>query len=60
MVVYISRVRPSSSIRQITRNVAEYILTYKPDGTFIVWEISGESVSDPSSSSIITHAISVV
>ena len=51
---------PSSSIWQITMNVAEYILTYKPDGTFLVWEISGESVSDPSSSSILSHTISVV
>ena len=25
----------SSSIRHITRNVAEYMLTYKPDGTFL-------------------------
>ena len=52
---------PSSSIRQITQQVAEYILIYKPDGTFLVWEISGESVSDlSSSSSILSHAISVV
>ena len=54
---------PSSSIwhgRQITEKEAEYILTYKPDGTFLVWEESGESVSDPSSSSISTHTISVV
>ena len=51
---------PSSSIRQITMNMAEYILTYKPDGTFLVWEKSGESVYDPSSSSISTHTISVV
>ena len=51
---------PSSSIRQITRNVAEYILTYKPDGTFLVWEISSEAVTDPSSSSILSHHISVV
>ena len=51
---------PSSSIWQITMKEAEYILTYKPDGTFLVWEISGGSVSDPSSSSISTHVISVV
>ena len=51
---------PSSSIRQITVKEAEYILTYKPDGTFFVWEESGESVSDPSFSSINTHTISVV
>ena len=49
---------PSSSIRQITQQVVEYILIYKPDGTFLVWEESGESVSDPSS--ILTHYISVV
>ena len=51
---------PSSSICQITGKQAEYILTYKPDGTFLVWEISGKPVSDPSSSSINTHVISVV
>ena len=51
---------PSSSIWQIAINEAEYILTYKPDGTFLVWEISGESVTDPSSSSIMTHAVSFV
>ena len=52
---------PSSSIWQITGEVAEYILTYKPDGTFLVWEISGESLFDPSSSSLIlSHFISVV
>ena len=39
---------------------AEYILTYKPDGTFLVREISGKPVSDPSSSSINTHDITVV
>ena len=49
---------PSSSIWQITLEEAEYIL--KPDGTFLVREISGESVTDPSSSSIYTHSISVV
>ena len=51
---------PSSSIWQITADEAEYILTYKPDGTFLVREISGKPVSDPSSLSINTHAISVV
>ena len=50
----------SSSIRQITEKEADYILTYKPDGTFLVWEESVESVSDPSSSSILSHVISVV
>ena len=44
----------------MTRDEAEYILTYKPDGTFLVWEMSGEPVTDPSSLSIITHGISVV
>ena len=51
---------PSSSIWQITLKEAEYILTYKPDGTFLVRETSGEPVTDPSSSSISTHDISVV
>ena len=51
---------PSSSIWQITWEQAEYILTYKPDGTFLVREMSGEPVTDPSSSSINTHAICVV
>ena len=51
---------PSSSIWQITVEQAEYILTYKPDGTFLVSERSGKPVFDPSSSSINTHAISVV
>ena len=51
---------PSSSIWQIIGREAQYILTYKPDGTFLVWETSGESVSDPSSSSILSHIISVV
>ena len=51
---------PSSSIWQITFEEAEFILTYKPDVTFLVWERSGKPVSDPSSSSINTHAISVV
>ena len=50
---------PSSSIWQITVNKAEYVLTNKPDGTFLVWERSG-TVSDPSSSSISTHVFSVV
>ena len=51
---------PSSSIWQITLEEAKYILTYKPDGTFLVWERSGKPVSDPSSTSINTHVISVV
>ena len=51
---------PSSSIWQITKDEAEYILTYKPDGTFLVREISGKPVTDPSSSSINTHDICVV
>ena len=51
---------PSSSIWQITADEAEYILTYKPDGTFLVWEKSGKPFTDPSSSSISTHSISVV
>ena len=51
---------PSSSIWQITEEEAEYILTYKPDGTFLVRETSGEPVTDPSSSSINTHDICVV
>ena len=51
---------PSSSIWQITGKEAAYILTYKPDGTFLVWEWSGKPVTDPSSSSINTHVISVV
>ena len=51
---------PSSSIWQITLEETEYILTYKPDGTFLVWERSGKPFSDPSSSSINTHTISVV
>ena len=51
---------PSSSIWQITLKEAEYILTYKPDGTFLVREKSGKPASDPSSSSINTHVISVM
>ena len=52
---------PSSSIIwQITGQQSEYILTGKPDGSFLVREISGKPVSDPSSSSINTHDISVV
>ena len=51
---------PSSSIWQITKDEAEHFLTYKPDGTFLVRERSGEPVTDPSSSSIYTHAICVV
>ena len=52
---------PSSSIWQIIAvEQAEYILTYKPDGTFLVRERSGKPVTDPSSSSINTHVISVV
>ena len=55
-----TRSEPSSSLWQITGEKAEYILTYKPDGTFLVRVISGEPVSDPSSSSINTHDICVV
>ena len=51
---------PSSSIWQITGQQSEYILTGKPDGTFLVTEICGKPVSDPSSSSINTHDICVV
>ena len=51
---------PSSSIWQITRDEAEYILTYKPDGTFLVSERKGKPVIDPSSSSISTHFMSVM
>ena len=51
---------PSTSIWQITAEEAEYILTYKPDGTFLVWERKGKPFSDTSSSSIITHVMSVV
>ena len=51
---------PSSSIWQITFQQAEYILTYKPDGTFLVREISGKPLSGPSSSSINSHDICVV
>ena len=51
---------PSSSIWQITGKQAVYILTDKPDGTFLVREISEKPVSDPSSSSVNTHSISVV
>ena len=51
---------PSSSIWQITWEEAEYILTYKPDGTFLVLERKGKPVTDPSSSSINTHDIFVV
>ena len=51
---------PSSSIWQITEEEAEYILAYKPDGTFLVREMSGKPASVLSSSSIMTHVISVV
>ena len=51
---------PSSSIWQITDDEAEYILTYKPNGTFLVRELSGKPITDSSSSSINTHDISVV
>ena len=51
---------PSSSIWQISFKEAEYILIYKPDATFLVREKKGKPVSDPSSSSINTHSISVV
>ena len=49
-----------TAVWQVTLEEAEYILTYKPDGTFLVSERSGKPVSDPSSSSINTHYISVV
>ena len=52
--------KASSLIWQITLEEAEYILTYKPDGTFLVRERKGRPVTGPSSSSIITHLISVV
>ena len=51
---------PSSSIWQITIDQAEYILTYKPDGTFLVREMSGEPITHPSSSTLNTHDICVV
>ena len=51
---------PSSSIRRIRGKEAEYILTNKPDGTFLVRERKGKPVFDPSSSSIKSHSISVV
>ena len=51
---------PSGSIWHITPEEAEYILTYKPDGTFLVREVVGKPVSYPSSSSINAHVISVV
>ena len=51
---------PSSSIWQLTLREAEYILTYKPDGTFLVWKRKGKLFIVPSSSSINTHVISVV
>ena len=50
---------PSSSIWQITVKEAEYILTYKPDGTFLVREEIG-NITDTSSSSIYSHRICVV
>ena len=51
---------PSSSVWQITGEEAEYILTYKPDGTFLVREIIGKPISDPSTCSLNTHAINIV
>ena len=51
---------PSSSLWQITWEQAEYILTNKPDGTFLVRERSGKPASDLSLSSINTHDICVV
>ena len=52
---------PSSSIWQITWEQAEYILSYEPDGTFLVWKAEfQEPVSYLSSSSINTHVISYV
>ena len=53
---------PTSSrgVWQITGEQAELVLSGKPDGSFLVCEKSGKPVYDPSSSSINTHAISVV
>ena len=51
---------PYNSIWQITMREADYILTYKPDGTFLIREMSGEPITVPSSSSINTHDICVV
>ena len=51
---------PSSSIWQITEEEAEYILTYKPNETFLVRERIGKLFTDPSSSSINTHVMSIV
>ena len=45
---------------QITVEQAEFVLSDKPDGTFLVREISGKPVYAPSSPSINTHIISVV
>ena len=51
---------PSSSIWHITLEEAEFILANKPNGTFLVSKLKGKRVSDPSSSSINTHDVSVV
>ena len=53
---------PTSSrgVWQITTNQAELVLSTESDGSFLVREQSGKPVYDPSSSSINTHAISVV
>ena len=53
---------PTSSrgVWQITEMQAELVLFNKPNGSFLVSERSGKPVYDPSSSSINTHALSVV
>ena len=53
---------PTSSrgVWQITMKQAKLVLSGKPGGSFLVWKKSGKPVYDPSSSSINTHAISVV
>ena len=53
---------PTSSrgVWQITVKQAELVLIGKPDGSFLVREISGKPVYDSSSSSMNTHDISVV
>ena len=53
----------SSKVWQINQSQAELILlsSNRPDGSFIVWEQNmNKPVSDPSSSSIITHVVSVL
>ena len=53
---------PTSSrgVWQITAEQAELVLSGKPDGSFLVLEISGRPIYDPSSSSFNTHTITVV